>query len=250
MVLNSFYQLMNKRKQALREAGGNNKIQFSPHFVFTILDDSWLAGHGLNEFLAEDMSDYGVTVIWGKRSGSHVAGKCYDTCEDTSSESGQLVNEKNVDLAKDFKPYRLPEKYSLDQAIRHLANLHHVEVEKNAIPESVGFLEMYEVKKVEELQASTRWQSANTAKSLAVPLGYRGKDDLVSLNLHERAHGPTWISGRNDWFREVRIVQSYVLSLAINLRQKMSDSCRLTLKVVGWRIYLPIYPIYLVLLPI
>ncbi len=27
-------------------------------------------------------------------------------------------------------------------------------------------------------------------KRLAVPLGVRGKDDILSLNLHEKAHGP------------------------------------------------------------
>ncbi|EGO8357655.1 hypothetical protein EAB87_09560 [Enterococcus faecalis] len=31
---------------------------------------------------------------------------------------------------------------------------------------------------------------SDTSKSLAVPLGVRGKDDIVYLNLHERAHGP------------------------------------------------------------
>lgn len=216
MVLNSFYQLMNKRKQALREAGSNNKIQFSPHFVFIILDDSWLAGHGLNGFLAEDVSDYGVTVIWGKKAEAMLPETVTTFVKYTSNESGQLVNEKNVYLVKDFKPYRLSEKYPLDQAIRRLANLHHVEVEKNAIPESVGFLEMYQVKEVEELQASTRWQSANTAKSLAVPLGYRGKDDLVSLNLHERAHGPHGLVAGTTGSGKSEIVQSYVLSLAIN----------------------------------
>lgn len=216
MVLNRFYQLMNKRKQVLRKAKGNNKIQFSPHIVFTILEDSWLAGHGVNEFLAEDMSDYGVTVIWGKEVETMLPETVTTLVKYISSESGQLVNEKNVYLAKDFTPYHLPERFPLDQTIRRLANLHHVAVEKNTIPESVGILEMYQVKEVEELQSSTRWQAANTAKSLAVPLGYRGKEDLVSLNLHECAHGPHGLVAGTTGSGKSEIVQSYVLSLAIN----------------------------------
>ncbi len=216
MVLNSFYQLMNKRKQALREAGGNQKIHFSPHFIVTILDDSWLAGHGLNEFLAEDMSDYGVTVIWGKEAESMLPETVTTMVKYRSNESGQLINENNVYVAKEFKPYRLPTNYPLEKAINCLANLNHLEVEKNAIPESVGFLEMYQVKEVEALEVSMRWQSANTAKSLAVPLGYRGKDDLVLLNLHERAHGPHGLVAGTTGSGKSEIVQSYVLSLAIN----------------------------------
>lgn len=217
MILNSFYQLMYKRKQDLGEAVGNHKkSKFSPHFVLTILEDSWLVGHGLNEFLAEDMTDYGVTVIWGKEAAAMLPETVTTLVKYNSNESGQLVNEKNVYIAKDFKPYRLPIKFPLDQAIRRLANLHHVEVKKNAIPGSVGFLEMYQVKEVGELRASARWQSANTAKSLAVPLGYRGKGELVTLNLQERAHGPHGLVAGTTGSGKSEIVQSYVLSLAIN----------------------------------
>ena len=51
---------------------------------------------------------------------------------------------------------------------------------------------------------------------MAVPLGYRGKDDLVSLNLHERAHGPHGLVAGTTGSGKSEIVQSYVLSLAIN----------------------------------
>ncbi len=67
MVLNSFYQMLTKRRQQVKEAG-NETVVFQPHYIFSILDESWLSGHGLNEFLAEDMSLYGVTVIWGKEA--------------------------------------------------------------------------------------------------------------------------------------------------------------------------------------
>ncbi|EMK1149986.1 hypothetical protein V8L65_003019, partial [Listeria monocytogenes] len=68
--------------------------------------------------------------------------------------------------------------------LNHLQNL------KNSIPESVTFLEMYGVERVEELNIAGRWAKNETYKSLAVPLGLRGKDDIVQLNLHEKAHGP------------------------------------------------------------
>ena len=47
-----------------------------------------------------------------------------------------------------------------------------MEVEKNTIPKSVTFLELYQVKEVEELQVATRWSKADTFKTLAVPLGF------------------------------------------------------------------------------
>ena len=49
---------------------------------------------------------------------------------------------------------------------------------------------MYNVNEVSELDIKHRWQVNETFKTMAVPLGVRGKDDILNLNLHEKAHGP------------------------------------------------------------
>lgn len=215
MVLNSFYQLLNKRRQIARE-NDREKIEFSPHYILTILDDSWLAGHGLNEFLAEDMSQYGVTVIWGKEDAAMLPETVTTMIAYDSEESATLINENGVYIAQDFKPYKLPTNYTVKQLISRLANLTHLEVEKNSIPAAVTFLGMYAVSKIPELRIEQRWQVANTSKSLAVPLGLRGKDDLVYLNLHERAHGPHGLVAGTTGSGKSETVQSYLLSLAVN----------------------------------
>ncbi len=55
MVLNSFYQMITKHHQQVREAG-NEKVHFQPQSSLSILEESWLSVNGLNEFLAEDIS--------------------------------------------------------------------------------------------------------------------------------------------------------------------------------------------------
>ena len=214
VTLSSFYQLMNKRKQIIKEVVSSEKPNFTPHYILTILDDGHLAGHGLNEYLAEDMSQYGVTVIWCKDYPEMLPETVTTLVRYYSNQLGELVNEKGMYVRKEFIPHALPAE--LDTAITHLANLQHVEVEKNAIPKSVTFLEMYNVKKVEELDVAKRWSKANTAKTLAVPLGLRGKNDIVELNLHERAHGPHGLVAGTTGSGKSEIVQSYILSLALN----------------------------------
>ncbi|WEV56427.1 type VII secretion protein EssC [Ligilactobacillus acidipiscis] len=215
MVLNSFYQILTQRRQAQREAG-NDKVVFSPQYVFTILDETWLSGHQLNEFLADDLSDLGVTVIWGKDSLNMLPETATTTVEYSSRESGRLLNRNNVYEDQLFRPDHLPENNQLEAAIEKLANLDHVETEKNTIPDSIDFLSMYGVKQTSELQIGKRWQKADTSKSLAVPLGVRGKNDLVYLNLHERAHGPHGLIAGTTGSGKSEIIQSYILSLAVN----------------------------------
>lgn len=215
MVLTSFYQLLNTRRQAVKEAK-NEKVSFSPHYVVTILEDSWLAGHGLNEFLAEDMTQYGVTVIWGKETPAMLPETVTTLIDYENTEAATVINENEVFVDKEFKPYSLPGQVALEQAIQALSNLQHIEVEKNAIPEAITFLDMYQVSGVEQLNVGSRWDKANTAKSLSVPLGLRGKNDLVHLNLHERAHGPHGLVAGTTGSGKSEIVQSYILSLAVN----------------------------------
>ena len=75
---------------------------------------------------------------------------------------------------------------------------------------------MYGVNKVEELQLLQRWQENETYQTMAVPLGVRGRDDLLYLNLHEKAHGPHGLIAGTTGSGKSELVQSYILSLAVN----------------------------------
>ncbi|WP_460059268.1 type VII secretion protein EssC, partial [Pseudolactococcus yaeyamensis] len=213
VALNSFHQVLNKRKQAVNEAG-KEKVQFSPHYIFTIIDDELLAGHGINELLAEDMSELGVTVIWCKEDANQLPETVVSLVEIPNSTTGQLVSDHTVYLAKNFVPYpALPE---LETSLRHIANLNHLEVEKNAVPESLSLLEQYEVKKIEELEISERWAQAEPNKSIKSLIGWRGKSDYVYWDLHERGHGPHALVGGTTGSGKSEFLTTYLIGLAIN----------------------------------
>ena len=74
-------------------------------------------------------------------------------------------------------------------------------------------MELYQVREVEELEVESRWSKADTFKTLAVPLGLRGKDDQVELNLHERAHGPHGLVAGTTGSGKSEILQSYNIIL-------------------------------------
>ena len=215
MVLNSFYQIIAKRKQQVREAG-NEKVHFQPHYVFSILDESWLAGHGLNEFLAENLGEYGITVIWGKETLNMLPETTTTLIEYQSNEAATLINQNNEYVNQRFIPNHLPTTYPIEKAIRRLANLHHVEVEKNAVPDSLSLLDQYEVKTVEELMISNRWASAEPNKSIRSLIGWRGKKDFVYWDLHERVHGPHALVGGTTGSGKSEFLTTYLIGLAIN----------------------------------
>lgn len=212
-VLNSFYRIIQKRSQLKKEMGEKD-ARFKPHYVLTILDDSHLLGHSLNEYLAKDLTELGVTVIWVKEAQRLLPETVTTLIEYKNQNAGQIINDGRNYSAQTFCPYSALPTY--EQCVRTLANLEHLEVEKNTIPKSVSFLELYKVKTVEEIDLGSNWLRADTSKTLAVPLGLRGKDDVVELNLHERAHGPHGLVAGTTGSGKSEILQSYILSLAVN----------------------------------
>ncbi|MDR2834464.1 MAG: type VII secretion protein EssC, partial [Streptococcaceae bacterium] len=216
MVLSSFYQILNGRKQELA-ASGREKPTFLPHFVFTVFDDSYLAGHGINEFLAEDLSELGVTVIWAKEDKKLLPETVTSLIEVKNQKAGVLVQNNGVHLDSVFQPYPpITEAINFETTLRQLSGLNHLEVEKNAIPEKLSLLEQYLVETVEELDIKERWKQANPSKSIASMIGWKGKKEFAYWDLHEQIHGPHAIVGGTSGSGKSEFLTTFLMGLAIN----------------------------------
>lgn len=216
MVLSSFYQLVNSRKQELNTAGREKPV-FLPHFVFTVFDDSYLAGHGLNEFLAEDMSELGVTVIWCKEDKKLLPETVTALVEVKNQKAGVLIQDNRHHIDQIYKPYPpLEEQENFEVLLRQISSLEHMEVEKNAIPERLSLLEQYLVETVEALDIRKRWHNADPSKSIASMIGWKGKKEFAFWDLHEQVHGPHAIVGGTSGSGKSEFLTTFLMGLAIN----------------------------------
>ncbi|QTN00543.1 type VII secretion protein EssC [Sediminibacillus dalangtanensis] len=217
-VLHSLYQVLKERKQTLDEKGNNNreKIYFSPHYAILITDEKMILDHTIMEFFNEDPSDLGVSLVF-VQDVMHALPEHVKTVIDIrDANNGTIVLEEGELVNKHFSPDHFPQGFDKEEVSRALAPINHLQNLKNSIPESVTFLEMYGVDKVNELTIAERWVKNETYKSLAVPLGLRGKEDIVQLNLHEKAHGPHGLVAGTTGSGKSEIIQSYILSLGVN----------------------------------
>ncbi|MEZ0116938.1 UNVERIFIED_ORG: S-DNA-T family DNA segregation ATPase FtsK/SpoIIIE [Heyndrickxia coagulans] len=216
-VLNSLYQILKDRKLSLEEKGNKNeKIYFSPHFVIFITDEKLILDHTIMEYLNEDPTEIGVSLVFVEDVLQSLPEHVKTVIDIRDAQSGNIMIENGELVNKRFKPDHFPAGFHKEDISRALAPLNHLQNLKNAIPESVTFLEMYGVEKVEDLAIEARWDRNETYKSLAVPLGLRGKEDIVQLNLHEKAHGPHGLIAGTTGSGKSEIIQSYILSLAVN----------------------------------
>ncbi len=216
-VLNSLYQILKERKLEVDEKSNKHeKLYFSPHFVVLITDEKMILDHSVMEYFNEDPSELGVSLVFVQDVMQSLPEHVKTVIDIRDAASGTMILEEGELVNRKFTPDRFPKGFNKEDVSRALAPLNHLQNLKNSIPESVTFLEMYCVEKVEELGIQSRWSQNETYKSLAVPLGMRGKEDIVNLNLHEKAHGPHGLVAGTTGSGKSEIIQSYILSLAVN----------------------------------
>ncbi|WP_018664842.1 type VII secretion protein EssC [Heyndrickxia acidiproducens] len=216
-VLNSLYQILKERKLTVAEKGNKSeKIYFSPHFVILITDEKIILDHTIMEYFNEDPSDIGVSLVFVEDVMQSLPEHAKTVIDIRDAQHGNIILENGELVNQHFVPDHFPDGFNKEDISRALAPLNHLQNLKNSIPESVTFLEMYGVERVEELGLEQRWTRNETYKSLAVPLGLRGKEDIVQLNLHEKAHGPHGLIAGTTGSGKSEIIQSYILSLAVN----------------------------------
>lgn len=213
-VLGSINKILKDRKTKVQDK--NKEERFTPHFIFVIDDPRLIINNSIMEYLQnEENKNLGFSIIYTTNLKSNLPEyiKTVVTLDDKNIgtfliKNGLMVNKKiNLNHI---------ENVDLENISRKLACIEHVHGISNNIPESITFFEMYDIKHPEELNISERWDKNESHKSLAVPLGVRGENDFVELNLHEKAHGPHGLVAGTTGSGKSEIVQSYILSLAVN----------------------------------
>jgi S-DNA-T family DNA segregation ATPase FtsK/SpoIIIE len=216
-VLNSLNQILKNRKNAMEENRGSRESTiFTPHYVVMITDEKLILDHVIMEFFNEDPSALGCSVIFVEDVMSSLSDNIKTVVDIRDRNTGVLVLEQGELKNTPFDLDHFPAAFDKEQLPRLLAPLNHLQNLKSSIPESVTFMEMYGLERFEEFNVTQRWAEHSPHKTLAVPLGLRGKEDLVYLNLHEKAHGPHGLVAGTTGSGKSEIIQSYILSLAVN----------------------------------
>ena len=113
----------------------------------------------------------------------------------------------------DFSP--IDEIYNCARELANIPINIKSEVE-TTLPDIYQFLEMYQVGKVEQLNSSERWRKSNPILSLQAPIGIGKSGEVITLDLHEKYHGPHGLVAGTTGSGKSEFIITYILSLAIN----------------------------------
>lgn len=212
-VLGSLHQIIKERKQRVEES--KKEARFLPHFLFIIDEPKLIMDHSIMEYLNKEGDNLGFSVIYTTHMRANLPENIGTVVMLENSEEGTLLLE-NKEVRNLSFMLQKTDGILYESMARDLSVLKHEKGIMSQIPESITFFEMYKIKRPEQLQIAARWNKSESHKSLAVPLGVRAQDDYLYLNLHEKAHGPHGLVAGTTGSGKSEIVQSYILSLAVN----------------------------------
>ena len=216
-IMNYLNQVLKDRQNELNQTSENEqkKMEFAPRYVLIVEDEQLILDHAIMEILGAEPEKLGLSLVYVKDVMSSLPENIKTVIDIRDRHTGELVMEQGKLLQKQFKLDHLNNK-NKELMPRQLASLNHLETLKSSVPEKLTFMQMYGVKTVEDLNITQRWSEHSPYKTLAVPLGVSGPDEIVDLNLHERAHGPHGLIAGTTGSGKSELIQSYILSLAVN----------------------------------
>jgi len=203
----------NYRKETMEEEKQN--LQFTPYYLILTDDISSLKNNAFISELLKSNVNLGYTIIMSNDKLNEIPNECKIFINVVQGISGIFTNEMKADGQITFTPQFV--NFSLTNSISSISNIPmDINSGKFVLPKKYGFLEMFDVGNVNQLNIFNRWKDNNIIKSLATPVGIDEQGELFKLDLHEKAHGPHGLvagmtgSGKSEW------IITYILSMAIN----------------------------------
>lgn len=200
------------------EALGNNITRDQFDKTYLIITDNFkkIRDFDIIEDILENKKYYGFTLCILDHKITSLPDQCKSFITLTK-ESGELNNNMSY---KDTIKFTIDvnSEIDFDGCIQRLANIP-IELSSNEegqLPNKLGFLEMFDVGKIEQLNSFNRWQKSNPILNLQVPVGSGKNGENISIDLHEKYHGPHGLIAGMTGSGKSEFIITYILSMAIN----------------------------------
>ncbi|WZY00193.1 type VII secretion protein EssC [Bacillus sp. FSL W7-1360] len=217
-ILNPLYHVLRERDLEQKEARERKQDgkRFLPHLVFFVANRSLIAEHGIMEYLEGKDKQLGCTVIFLTDVAQNLSEHVHTIVKAVNRNEGEIVLLRNISIHKRFQ-FDAYEPTSNENYARMLASLHHQQGMTRSIPNMVSFMEMFPgAVQAKDLAIKNRWQTNDSTKTLAAPIGFKAKDELIELDAHEKMHGPHGLLAGTTGSGKSEFLQTYILSLAVN----------------------------------
>jgi len=203
-----------------REATLEKESVRKPHFVVLVFDQSMVANVPFKRILVDCNNILGISTVFFGDKYNKIPKECVGIVQINDDVCGLYIKDRNDNKLIKFKPDVLSED-DQKNLIRSLSNIK-IKREKSVsdLPNSISFLDLFQVGNVGLLDIESRWNTNNSDRTLAAPIGVVAGNEKFNLDIHEKYHGCHGLVAGTTGSGKSEFLQAYILSMMINYSPK------------------------------
>lgn len=213
-TLDTIAEVLGKRAADNEKSYQSGNEEIKPHYLFIIATNRIVEKHPIRKYLLDD-AQIGCSALFVYDRMASLPKECNEII-DVVRGRGELYSRHSSAQRTKFDL----DSFSLENAdvfARKLAPVYvATEGAAAALPTNITFLDGYGVSTPDRLDIGSRWRNAKTYKSLAVPIAAMAGGDLFQFDIHEKRHGVNGIVAGMPGSGKTEMVQTWLLSLAVN----------------------------------
>lgn len=213
ILLENIYAVLSARETAKKE---NEGLTFDTHYVIFVLDATTIRNHPVSKYI-EDGSKYGFTFVFFEEYEEFLPKGCTEVIRlDANSLTGTLLESANGDVQTKFAFQNVNDDLAETVALKLGAiTVKEVNLESE-LTKNISMYQLLNIFSVDDLDLKQRWEKSEVYKSMAAPLGVKTKDEVVYLDISDKAnaHGPHGLVAGTTGSGKSEILQTYVLAMS------------------------------------
>ncbi len=213
-LLSALYDALNRRQLQMPDAS-SEESSFLPHFVILLSDPELVENEPVVQLLLSATRSLGATPVFMGDDLESLPKGCRVVASVERGGERLVFSAQQADPV----PFR-GEVVDLDMVERFARTMAPIKLRGFSttyeIPNTLSFLEMWNVTEMGELGAKRRWEASRPFETLAVPIGFKAGGKPLLFDMHEKAHGPHGLLAGATGSGKSEILQTIIASLAIN----------------------------------
>lgn len=210
--LEVLYRILSDREGAL---DNNQSILWPEYFVVFVYRVDIVRNHPVSQYF-ERCAALGVRFVFMDENEERIPRGCSQLIRlDKKASDGSCLFTMDGGNVNSFT-YPMIMEDRMQEIVRKLCKVHVVESNlANEMVRSITLYDMLRIKRASDLPLQENWKKSNIVKSMSVPLGVKAKNAVVSLDLHEKAHGPHGLVAGTTGSGKSEILQTYIINMCI-----------------------------------
>ncbi len=203
LIFEYLYKELTLREQSKRTA---------PHLLVFFYDEYSFKSHPVSKFV-ENAAKLGVTFLFFADRKDEIPQGCSYLISLQNASNGLLIDTADSEKSMIFR-YPAVSDQEASGFAEMLAPVYTEEISlESSLTKNISLFELLHILTAEDLNLAERWMASRVDRSMAAPLGV-AKSGVVSLDLHDKAHGPHGLVAGTTGSGKSELLQTYILSMS------------------------------------